>query len=133
MLAMSLFACNMANDKDYENMAKDTCDCVNESTADISDRAMSIILESNGEAAKIQQDLITYATDDPVNAEKDVEAIQSFGVEFPACMEKLKAKYDDVYSMGTEEEVQEKVLEKLKSLKDCANAAKMMEIGLKMR
>lgn len=133
VLAMALFACNVASDEDYSNMAKDTCDCVNETTKDISDRGMSIIINSDGDVAKMQQDLMEYAMDDPTSAASDGSAMQTFGTEFPACMEKLEKKYENVYSAESEEEVQEKIMEKLRALKNCSNAAKLMEVGLKMQ
>ena len=131
LLGLTLFSC--AGDKDYENMAKDTCDCVNETTKDISERGMSIILGSDGDVSKMQQDLMQYASDDPTAASADATAMTEFGTEFPACMEKLEKKYDNVYSAGSKEDVQNEVLSKLKGLDGCSDAAKLMEIGLKMQ
>src|SRR3989344_6011342 len=91
-VVLSLGACNMADDSDYENMANDICDCVNKNTDGISDG----IETANQE----------IAMEDPAQAMKDAEEMMGLQANMTKCGEDLEKKYEKVYSSDTEAEVQ---------------------------
>src|SRR3989338_5563569 len=108
-VVLSLGACNMADDSDYENMANDICDCVNKNTDGISEGMKTAIV-------------------DAVNSGKNVEtAIQEIAMEDP------EKKYENVYSSDTEAEVQKKLVETLKKNKSCAFTYAMYKLGTQMQ
>ncbi|XOV66839.1 MAG: hypothetical protein ACFHU9_14530 [Fluviicola sp.] len=132
VLAMALFACNMASDEDYKNMAQDVCDCINKSAGGVSDKGMDIILDSGGDQQKIMDGFQSYAMEDMAGATADMQAFEKFGSEAGTCIENLKDKYDDVYTSDNEEEVQDKMLEAMKGLKGCGDSYKLLDMSLKM-
>src|SRR3989338_4295504 len=113
-VVLSLGACNMADDSDYENMANDICDCVNSG--------------KNVETA-IQE----IAMEDPAQAMKDAEEMMGLEAGMTKCGEDLEKKYENVYSSDTEAEVQKKLVETLKKNKSCAFTYAMYKLGTQMQ
>lgn len=131
LLVVSLFACNVAGDADYAELAKDTCDCVNKSTEQISPEMLQVIVDSDGDQAKMQELMGEYASNNPTQAMQDAQLMQGAMVtDLTSCIEGLKSKYEDVYSTDSETEVQEKILKELKGMDDCKSAYAFMKIGM---
>jgi hypothetical protein len=131
LLALSLFACNVADDADYAALAKDTCDCVNKSTEQLSPEMMQVIADSDGDQTKMQELMGVYASENPMQAMNDAQVMQGTMVqELTSCIDGLKSKYDDVYSTDSDEEVQDKILEELKSMDDCKSSYAFMKMGM---
>lgn len=130
-LSLALFACNVAGDEDYEALAKDACGCINESTGELSDEMIKVIVDADGDQAKLEELMGEYMAADPSAAMKDVQAMQGSMVQdMTTCMEGLEKKYDDVYSTDSEEEVQKKIMEKLEAMDDCKSSVAIMKLGL---
>ncbi|MDB2656458.1 hypothetical protein N9Y60_00225 [Crocinitomicaceae bacterium] len=124
VLAMALFACNMASEEDYNNMAEDMCDCIEGSTKGMSDRGKQILGDSDGDATKLQQDLIAYMTEDPVGSAKDMEVMAAMETDMVECSDKLEKKYDDVYTSESEDEIMKKLMEAVNNLDDGCKISK---------
>ena len=124
-------ACNIADDTDYEAVAKDTCQCVKDATDNLSPEAKDLIIGSNGDLEKFKSDFETYATEDPMKAMNDAMEMQKLAEpEFQTCIDGLKTKYDDVYSTDSEEEVQKKILEVLEDMDGCDITVAVFKIGI---
>ncbi|GAB5416607.1 MAG: hypothetical protein Crog4KO_34310 [Crocinitomicaceae bacterium] len=130
-LALSLFACNVADDADYKALAKDACDCVNKSTDQLSPEMMQVIVDSEGDETKLQELMAAYASENPMQAMQDAQAMQgSMVTDITTCMEGLEKKYDDVYSTDSEAEIQKKILDELKAMDDCKSSYAFMKMGM---
>lgn len=130
-LLLTLFACNMSDETDYKNLAKDTCDCVNLFTDDLSDEMMDILETSNGDEAKLEELMMSYMMKDAEAAMKDAETLQGSGTaEMTECMEKIEKKYDDVYTTLSEDEVVAKIMKELEKMDDCNRARIILKMGI---
>lgn len=119
VLAMALFACNMASDEDYDNMAKDMCDCVDKSLEGMSDRGKQIMTDSDGDDAKIQEGFMSYAMEDSEAASADMNVLAGMAASLQKCGEGLESKYDNVYTTDSEEEREKKLVEAVNRLDGC--------------
>ena len=126
VLAMALFACNMASEEDYNNMAKDTCDCIEGSMEGMSDRAKGIIGDSDGDPTKIQQGFASYMLEDPTAAGEDYKVMAAMESSTSECMEKMEKKYDNIYSADSEEERMEKLMDAVNKLDDGCKVSKVI-------
>lgn len=126
ILAMSLFACNMASQEDYDNMAKDMCGCVEESLEGMSDRGKQIMEDSDGDDVKMQEDFMAYMIEDSEGAEADMMVLEKMQLSLTSCGEKLEKKYDDVYSNESEDEIMKKLVEAVNNLDDGCKITKIL-------
>lgn len=130
-IALVFASCNMASDADYKNMASDMCDCFNGVQKDLSPKAQSIIIESAGDEEKLTAAFEEYATEDPTAAMDDAVVLQGLeNGEAIDCINKLEKKYDKVYSLDSEEEVQAKVAKVLEGMKGCEFTLAIMKMGM---
>jgi hypothetical protein len=130
-LILSLFACNVSNETDYKNMAADTCDCVSKLTNNLSPEMMAILETFDGDQAALEAKMMEYMEADPVAGMKDVQILEGSGqAEMTACMEKVEKKYDDVYTMLSEEQVAEKIIEKLETMDGCKSTITILRVGM---
>jgi len=127
---LALGACNVADDKDYDNMAADICDCVNKSTTGISDGMKSTLIQADKEGKDLQTAVTEYMMKDPEQGMKDAEAMMGLETGMSGCMKDLEKKYNDVYSTESEKEVQDKLMAKLKTNKDCAFTYTIAKMGM---
>jgi len=128
-LALSLFACNVADDADYEAVAKDTCDCVNKSTEALSPEMMQVIADSNGDETKLQDLMSKYASENPMQAMQDAQLLQgAFVQDLTECMEGVEKKYDDLYA--NEEEAEKNIMAALEKMDDCKTTYAILKMGL---
>jgi hypothetical protein len=126
VLAMALFACNIASEEDYDNMAKDMCDCIEGSMEGMSDRGKQIIGDSEGDATKLQEGLLSYMMEDSQAAQADIAVMEVMDAKMEACNDKLEKKYDNVYSSESEDEVLKKLIEAVNKLDDGCKASKAL-------
>jgi len=126
VLVMALFACNMASEEDYNNMAKDMCDCVEVSLEGMSDRGKQIMKDSDGDDTKMQQDFMTYMLEDSEGANSDMQVLTKMESSLSGCAEKLEKKYDNVYSTESEDEVMKKLIAAVNNLDDGCKITKML-------
>ena len=118
-VVMSLASCNMADDKDYENMANDICGCVNKSASGISSNMKDAIEKGASEGKDIETTMTEQMANDMTQGMKDAEAFTQLQTGMESCMKDLEKKYESVYSNETEEEVQDKLIKTLEGNKDC--------------
>lgn len=119
LLSLALFSCNMADDKDYESMAKDLCRCFDESLDGISERGENILIESAGNDFNFQEEFDLYQKEDAQGAVNDMLILANLETSLNTCGEKLKKKYENVYSNESEEEVLKRIIDKLNDLDGC--------------
>jgi hypothetical protein len=131
-LALALGACNMADEKDFDNMAADVCGCVNNNTGALSDGMKQTIIDADKNGEDLQQAVMAYAMKNPEQGMKDAEAMTGLEKGMEGCMKDLEKKYNDVYSTDTEDEIQKKLIEKLAVNKDCAFTYAIVKMGLEL-
>lgn len=130
-IAFAVTSCNFANEEDYENLAKDACDCVNQATEGLSPRAKEILADSDGDMDKFQKGFEEYSNEDPMAALADATEMQKLADgSFESCINGLEKKYEDLYSTKSEEEIQQKILETLDGMDDCRTSAAIMRAGM---
>lgn len=126
-----LMSCNVAGDSDYEDMAKDACDCVNKSTKELSPEMIEVIISSEGDKDKLSEKMTAYAQDNPMQAMADATKMQNTMMpELTACMGTLEKKYKNVYTSESEAEVQVKLLEFMKKLEGCESSVAFIKMGI---
>lgn len=130
-LTLALGSCNMANDDDYKNMAKDMCDCVNKHADGISDGMRDAIINSSKDGANMEAVVQAQVMKDPEQGMKDVEAIMAVAEGVDQCGKDIEKKYKDVYTSETEKEVQDKLIKVLEKEKGCEFTYALMKIGMK--
>ncbi len=131
-LLLTLLSCNLSSEQDYEAVAKDTCDCVNVFTSTLSDRMIQIMQESDGDQSKLEAAMMEYMLEDPEQGLKDVQALENGESmkEMEACMAQLEEKYNSLYTTLSEEEIAQKIIEKLEGMKGCESTAVIMKLGV---
>jgi len=129
---ITLFSCDLSSEQDYEAVAKDTCDCVSVFTEGLSPKMLEIMEASNGDEAKLQADMMAYVAENPEEGMKDIEALENeTGMqEMEACMARLEEKYNSMYTTLSEEEIAEKIIEKLEGMEGCESTAVIMKLGV---
>jgi hypothetical protein len=132
-VVLSLGACNMADDADYENMANDICDCVNKNTDGISEGMKTAIVDAVNSGKDVETAIQEIAMKDPAQAMKDAEQMMNLDAGMTKCGEDLEKKYENVYSSDTEAEVQKKLVETLKKNKSCSFTYAMYKLGTQMK
>ena len=131
-LLLTLFACNVSTETDYENIAKDTCGCINLFTSDLSPKMVEVIESSKGDETALQEAMMEYIQADPVQGMADVQMLENGAnlEKMEACMEKIEKKYDDVYTTLSEEEIVAKVIEKLETMDGCKSSIAILNMGM---
>ena len=93
-----------------------------------------VITDSDGDEAKFQKLMESYASENPMQAMQDAQAMQgAMSTEMISCLDGLKTKYDDLYTNDSETEVQNKLLEELKAMEDCKSSYVFMKMGMANR
>lgn len=134
VLALALVACNFASDEDYANLAQDTCDCLNQSTQGLSERARQLFIDAGGDVAQIEKGFKEYTEADPLAAMADAKVIQSLEEsELKECLASVETKYDHLYSSESQDVIIEKILKYLDESDDCKFSASVMRAGLALQ
>lgn len=132
-LLIALFSCKGSGEHHYKDMAKDTCDCMNLLSKDLSPEMQKVIIDSGGDQFKFDQDLMDLMIEDEETTVRDLDIFQGRGLEeMEACMANVEKKYDDVYTMLSEEQVYEKIMKELKTMKGCEISVAMIKMGKSM-
>ncbi|MDR0803425.1 hypothetical protein [Fluviicola sp.] len=120
---------NTANDADYDTMAQDMCDCVNQSSKGISDEMKAAIIKSEKDGTDMQAVMTEVMMKDLKNGMADAQAMIDLGKNMETCSRDLEKKYDKVYTTESPGTVIEKILNKLKAKKGCEFTYALMKIG----
>lgn len=129
-VALSLGACNVANDKDYENMATDICDCVNKSSEGMSEGMKDAFINGMKKGEDIEKMITDRAMEDPETAMKDAQIMMGLEKDMATCMKDLEKKYNNVYTSETEKEVQQKLIKTMEKGQGCAFTHAIMKLGM---
>ena len=130
VLTLALGSCNMANDDDYKNLAKDLCDCVNKNSKDISPKMREAIIMSAENGKDFEKVLTEAITEDPAGGMKDYNAVMALMKSMGTCVKDLEKKYKDIYTADTEDEMQKKLMDVFKAEKNCDLTYAIMKKGL---
>ena len=115
----------------YVKTAQGMCDCVNQSTADLSQRMIDIIIDAAGDQQKLEEAVFEYASEDQEAVERDVEVMNgSMMNEMVSCFERVKSDYEDIYRGDSENEAEAKIVEAMRSLDGCEVAVGFFELGV---
>lgn len=131
VIALTLGSCNMANDDDYDNLAKDMCDCVNKHATGLSDGMRQTLIAASKDGADSDKLMSDQIMKDVEQGMKDQQILIKISEEVGKCEEDLKKKYEDINTSDTEAVVQEKILKALKVQKGCELGYSLAAIGLK--
>ncbi|MDC1283105.1 hypothetical protein N8Z27_02870, partial [Crocinitomicaceae bacterium] len=94
--------------------------CFNEATAGLSDEGRKVIEDAGENGIDTQTALMEFTQEDPIQGMKDAQILQGLGDgDFMSCVNDLESKYNDVYTTGTEAEIQEKLIDAMKDVKKC--------------
>ncbi len=130
-LMITLFACNNASEEDFKNIAKDTCDCVNLVAKDLSPGMTAVIIEADGDQAKLQEGMMDLMLEDQATTMNDMNVLQGKAIkDMETCMTKLETKYDNVYTQLSEAEVLEKMMAELEKMSDCKSSTAIIKMGM---
>jgi len=131
---VSLFSIAQSNSEEavlYREAAQGMCDCVNESFMDLSERMRDIVLDAAGDEQKFEEEAYDYATEDPEAAALDFELIEgSVMTSMESCFDRIVNDYEDVYTEDSDEEVEKKLIEALRTLDGCETAVAFFELGI---
>lgn len=131
IMTLTLGSCNMANDDDYKNLAKDMCDCVNKHATGLSDGMRNVLIESGKDGADGAKLMEEYYKKDLEQGLKDQQALEKIGVESDECITNLQKKYADINTNDSEAEVQNKLIAELKKQKGCELTHALIKISQK--
>ena len=129
--AVLVTSCNMASDADYDAMAQDMCDCVNNSSKGISDEMKDAIIKSEKDGTDMQAAVTELMMKDMEKGMEDAQAMMDLGKDMETCSKDLEKKYDKVYTSESEDEVINKILTTLKAKKGCEFTYALMKMGAK--
>lgn len=130
-LLMSILACDTTTDEDFKNIAKDTCDCVNLVAKDLSPGMIKLIIDADGDQAKLEAGMMDLMVADQEATMNDVSILQGSATnDMEACMTKLESKYDNVYTTLSESEILDKMMTELKKMPDCKSSVAIIKMGL---
>lgn len=132
-LVVSVASCNMAGEEDYSALSKDMCDCVEKSTANMSDGMRTAVVDASKNGKDFQASLMEYMMKDPEAAQKDAEILGNMGTDLDKCGKDLETKYKDIYTNDTEKQVQDKLMKAMEKEKGCEFTYALMKIGMSMQ
>jgi hypothetical protein len=119
------------NDPDYDALAQDICDCVNESSEGISDKLKELIIQSEKDGTDLEIALQSYLMADSESATADVEALLELGDKMEVCSDHLEKKYSTIYSGESENTIIKKVISSLRATQGCEFTYAIMQLGAK--
>lgn len=132
-LLIGLSACNTASDEDYGNIAKDLCECVNQSTAGFSSETITVMVDAAKNNENIMEVITAHFTENPSLAMSDGMIMQKAAEEMQnKCIPEIQEKYSDVYSTS-EKDSQDKLLEALTKPDGCGLTHAIMMLGVQMQ
>jgi hypothetical protein len=131
VMTLALGSCNMANEDDYKNLAKDMCDCVNKHAAGLSDGMRETLIAASKDGADSEKLMGDQIMKDVEQGLKDQQALEKIGTEVETCISSLEKKYEDIYTDDTEAEIQKKIVAELKIAKGCELTHALIKISQK--
>jgi len=133
-LLIGLASCNVASDEDYENMAGDMCECINSSTEGLSTGMVDAIVDAAKSDVDILEAIQEYTLENLETSVADGQILEdAFGNMETGCMKDLETKYEDLYSMESEAELQDKLLKILEKKDGCDLTFAIFKIGVQMQ
>ncbi|MCR9172393.1 MAG: hypothetical protein NXI10_07885 [bacterium] len=116
---------------DYVNISREVCDCVSESTEQLSPRIREIFINSQGDPTKLEQLIEVYASEDEEGAMKDAELLQGeVATDIDKCMARIESNYGELYESTGEEEIQKEMLLILEDSEGCEMSASILSLSL---
>jgi hypothetical protein len=131
-LVALLGSCNYATEADYNEISDDLCDCFNKEINKLSPTMQSILTTPNLSEALIEKKVEEAIMADPTVAadiEKDGLAMQNMEKSMEGCLKTIEKKYDNVFTMDNEKEVQKKLIDIMKSKPNCAIFYNLAQLG----
>ena len=119
VMTLALGSCNMANDDDYKNLAKDLCNCMNANGKKVSPEMTKALVDAANNGKDIETVLSDAITKDPIKGMEDYNAVMKVLSGVQKCADDLEKKYNDIYTNDDDAEMQRKVLEIFKNDKGC--------------
>ncbi len=115
----------------YQEVAREMCDCVNQSITMLSDRMINILVESDGDEAYMGVELEKYVEEDLEAAMKDVEVLQGTMLDdMTNCFDRVSEDYEDVYTEASDEEIEAGILAAMESMDDCKSSVAFFKLGM---
>ena len=130
-IVLGLAACNTASDKDYENMTTDLCECMNSSTEGLSDDMKNTLIDAGKNGEDIQAAIEKLAMDKPMQTMQDGQLLMQIGEDMQnGCLKDLEKKYENVYTLESEADVQKKIVETMEGKDGCGLTYAILKMAL---
>jgi len=129
-IVLALGACNVADNKDYENMSADICECVGKNTDSISQGMKTAMIDAVNSGKDMEAAMTEQMMKDPEQGMKDAEVMMGLEAGMTVCMTELETKYNSVYSTDSEKEIQDKLIKALEKTKGCDFTYAIMKLGM---
>lgn len=124
-------SCDFAGDSDYKNIAKDLCDCTNNSTSKISPETKKALSDASKNNKGLEDAMKKLTEENPEKAMNDGVAIMSLGTDLQNCMTKLESKYKDLKTMDEDKDIQDKMIKAFEQTSNCEVLTLIMKEGIK--
>jgi len=119
----------VATPEDYREMAEDMCGCVNKYANKISHGMREAIIQAGMNPESMEVIIQEQVMKDPEQGMKDVEAITNLAEGMGKCGKNIDKKYKNLTLDADAAEVQQILLETMKSQKGCEFTYALMVIG----
>lgn len=126
-----LGSCNIATEKDYEEMTSDMCDCFKPLEENLSEGMQETIINAPEDEEGFKKEILKYSMNHPVVAMKDAKYMKDVkNGPVMECVNGLEKKYDHLYTSESKSEVQKKILDIMEKKNECALTYKFVKLGL---
>ena len=129
-LALGFASCNVAGEEDYANLSNDMCDCMNQSTTEVSAPMKAALIDAMNTGKSIDDVMAVLAENDPIQTMADGQHLIEAGPKFEKCFASMEKKYDDLYTTAEESEIMNRLLETLKKNKSCEWTSALVQMGM---
>ncbi|MDP4637575.1 MAG: hypothetical protein NWS43_06965 [Crocinitomicaceae bacterium] len=129
-LALGFSSCNVAGEEDYANLSNDMCDCMNQSTTQVSATTKEAIIDAMNTGKSMDDAMMELAEKDPMQTMADGQHLIEAGPKFEKCFASMEKKYDDLYTTAEESEIMNRLLETLKKNESCEWTSALVQMGI---
>lgn len=120
------------SEPDFNEMAQDICNCVNESSDGISDKLKTLIIQSEKDGTDLEIALQNYLIEDESDAAtEDVRNLDELGDNMEICAAQIEEKYSTVFSSQSEEQIIKNLIGILKGKQGCEFTYALIQLGVK--
>lgn len=133
LCVIALESCNIATSSDYNNAAKDLCECTSESSNKISEEFRKNFIEASKNSTSMENTMekVTQSASnsEPMQLMQDGMEMIAFSEKMQTCLKKIEPKYKDLKTTDNESEVIEKLVEAFEKQNNCEFLTAVMKLS----